>query len=83
MRHRASLDRGTGLGPTRCRARCTEYLGSQGAFNTRKVATLTDDDAHREDFEDRDLLLAALSEHYPHLGGNDVVDVVIFQIMKP
>ena len=51
--------------------------------STRKVATLTDDDAHREDFEDRDLLLAALSGQYPHLEDNDVVDVVSFQIVKP
>ena len=55
----------------------------QKTIRARKVATLTDDDAHREDFEDRDLLLAALSEHYPHLDDNDVVDVVIFQIVKP
>ena len=57
--------------------------GEVKRVNTRKVATLTDDDAHREDFEDRDLLLAALSDHYPHLEDNDVVDVVIFQIVKP
>jgi len=57
--------------------------GEVKRVNTRKVATLTDDDAHREDFEDRDLLLAALSDHYPRLDDNDVVDVVIFQIVKP
>jgi hypothetical protein len=51
--------------------------------NTRKVATLTDDDAHREDFEDRDLFLAALQDQYPHLEDNDVVDVVSFKIVKP
>ena len=57
--------------------------GKVKRVSTRKVATLTDDDAHREDFEDRDLLLAALSEHYPNLEDNDVVDVVTFQIVKP
>jgi cytidine deaminase len=51
--------------------------------DTRKVPTLTDDDAHREDFEDQELLLAALSEHYPHLDDNDVVDVVNFEIVRP
>jgi cytidine deaminase len=56
--------------------------GEVKRVNTRKVATLTDD-AHREDLEDRDLFLAALSEHYPNLEGNDVVDVVTFQIVKP
>jgi hypothetical protein len=57
--------------------------GKVKRVSTRKVATLTDDDAHREDFEDRDLFLAALSGQYPHLEDNDVVDVVSFQIVKP
>jgi hypothetical protein len=52
-------------------------------LDTRKVATLTDDDAHREDFEDRDLFLAALSDQYPQLQDNDVVDVVSFKFVKP
>ena len=50
---------------------------------TRRVATLTDADAHRQEVEDRDLVLAALSEHYPDLEDNDVIDVVNFQIVKP
>ena len=57
--------------------------GEVKGVNARKVATLTDDDAHREDFEDRDLFLAALSVQYPDLNDNDVVDVVSFQIVKP
>ena len=50
---------------------------------TRRVATLTDADAHRQEVEDRDLVLAALSEHYPDLEDNDVIDVVNLQIVKP
>ena len=57
--------------------------GDVKRVNTRKVATLTDDDAHREDFDDRNFLFAALSDHYPHLHDDDVVDVVTFQIVKP
>lgn len=57
--------------------------GEVKRIHTRKVATLTDEDAHREDFEDRNLLLAALSEHYPHLEDNDVVDVVSFRVVEP
>jgi cytidine deaminase len=48
--------------------------------NARKVATLTDDDAHREDFDDRASLLDALADHYPDLHDDDVVDVVTFRL---
>lgn len=50
--------------------------------SARKVATLSDDDAHREDFDDRKSLLEALAEHYPDLHDDDLVDVVTFQIVK-
>jgi len=49
----------------------------------RKVAELTDEDAHREDLDDRQSLLDALANHYPDLHDDDVVDVVTFHIVQP
>jgi cytidine deaminase len=48
----------------------------------RKVAQLTDEDAHREDLDNRQSLLDALAEHYPGLHDDDLIDVVTFEIAK-
>lgn len=56
--------------------------GDVEQITARKVTTLTDDDAHREDLHDRQALLDALAEHYPDLHDDDVVDVVTFRIVK-
>jgi cytidine deaminase len=56
--------------------------GDVEQVNARKVAKLTDDDAHREDLDDRQSLLDALAEHYPDLHDDDMVDVVTFRIVR-
>jgi cytidine deaminase len=57
--------------------------GEVKAVCARTVATLSDDDAHREDFEDRASFLSALAQHYPDLVEADVVDVVTFRLATP
>ena len=57
--------------------------GEVTKIKTGKVAQLTDEDAHREDLDDRQSLLDALADHYPDLDDDDVVDVIAFRVVKP